>query len=365
VRFHLIERSQRHLELGRLERFQKAGRHCGIHPIPAHGLTAINAEMEMGDVTLIARGDPIGQVFYLHPPPTLATDDDPLQERGAFSHRAWLLVKVAGSVAVQARLVAEKLVPTDVARMGILEDNGPVSPFTLVHLHLHRRPICGLDPRLLAPPEDIRASVERIMEDGEHAPVLEWFPAQFALAPRLAAAARKAEPFAAEVAQHCHRRAMVLEQGKNEPYGVLDLLVRIQHDVPERIMDQANGQREAQLALLGFRHRAALHALPQPMEFGLRHRPLEAEQQAIIVVRGIIDAFLVNDQGVGQGADFQQPVPVTTGAGQAGGFETEHSAGVPQAHFGHEPLEAIAPDGGGARMGLVLVDHADLVACPA
>ena len=60
------------------------------------------------------------------------------------------------------------------------------------------------------------------------------------LPPRFPAAAWEAEPFGTEVAQHRHRGAMVLEQGKNEPHRLLHLLIRIQHDLATWVMHQPN-----------------------------------------------------------------------------------------------------------------------------
>ena len=48
----------------------------------------------------------------------------------------------------------------------------------------------------------------------------------------------------------------------------------------------------------------------QHMQLGLTHRALEPEQQAIVEIARIVDAVLVEDQSVGQGANLQQPVPV-------------------------------------------------------
>jgi hypothetical protein len=46
------------------------------------------------------------------------------------------------------------------------------------------------------------------------------------------------------------------------------------------------------------------------VELGFTHRAFEPEQQAVIKMAGIVHAVLVEDEGVRQCADFQQPMPI-------------------------------------------------------
>jgi len=78
------------------------------------------------------------------------------------------------------------------------------------------------------------------------------------------------------------------------------------------------------------------------MELGFRHRPLEAKKQPIIEVGGVVEAVLIQDKGIGEGADLKQPVPIRGAAGQAGDLEAEHYPHLAQADGGHELLEAFA-----------------------
>ncbi|HLE43380.1 MAG TPA: hypothetical protein VJB36_05145 [Methylomirabilota bacterium] len=43
---------------------------------------------------------------------------------------------------------------------------------------------------------------------------------------------------------------------------------------------------------------AAAQAGPQHVQFGLAHRPLEAEPQPVVEMRGVIDAILVENERV-------------------------------------------------------------------
>ena len=95
------------------------------------------------------------------------------------------------------------------------------------------------------------------------------------------------------------------------------------------------------------------------MQFGFAHGAQDSQEQAVVVLSGIIDAVLVDDQGVGQGTDLDESIPVAARTGQAGGFQAEDGAGAAEADLGHQVLEAIATEGGGPGVSLVLVDDLD------
>ena len=78
----------------------------------------------------------------------------------------------------------------------------------------------------------------------------------------------------------------------------------------------------------------------------------------------IIDAFLIDHQGLGQGTDLEETVPVTARPGEAGDFQTEHRAGLPEADISTEGLEADAPGRRGAGAALILVDDGALFWSP-
>jgi hypothetical protein len=73
----------------------------------------------------------------------------------------------------------------------------------------------------------------------------------------------------------------------------------------------------------------------------------------------VIHALFVNDQGVGERADFQQPVPVAARTSQTRHLQAEDGTNMPQPYFGHHPLEAISTDSRRARLSLILVHHLD------
>jgi hypothetical protein len=140
---------------------------------------------------------------------------------------------------------------------------------------------------------------------------------------------------------------------------MLDFLIGIENNLPRGIIDSSHRQPKTQCAVLRFFARAADQPAVHPVQFCFAHRAAEASEQPIIVLPRIIDAIFVDHQGVGQGADFNQAIPVAAGAGQARRFSTEDGSRPPQADCGDEMLKALATDAGGARPPLVLVndDH--------
>ena len=94
------------------------------------------------------------------------------------------------------------------------------------------------------------------------------------------------------------------------------------------------------------------------MELGFAHRALEPEQKAVVEVRRVVDAILIEDERVGERADLEQAVPVGGVARKARDLETHHDARPAHAHLRHESLEAFAI-GGRPRLPLVAVDDDD------
>ena len=139
-------------------------------------------------------------------------------------------------------------------------------------------------------------------------------------------------------------------------HRVLDFLIGIEHNLTRGIIDSSHRQPKTQRALLRFFELAADQPAVQPVQFRFAHRAAESSEQPIIVLPRIIDAIFVDHQSVGQGADFNQAIPVAAGAGQARRFSTEDGSRPPQADFGDERLKAIATGAGGPGAALILVD---------
>lgn len=95
------------------------------------------------------------------------------------------------------------------------------------------------------------------------------------------------------------------------------------------------------------------------MEFGLTPGALEAQEQAVIRLPWIRDACFIHNEGIGQGTDFEQAIPVAGGAGEARDFQAEAGPGVPSPDLGDAPLEAIAVSGRGPGVPLILINDRD------
>jgi hypothetical protein len=103
----------------------------------------------------------------------------------------------------------------------------------------------------------------------------------------------------------------------------------------------------------------------QEVQFGLAHRALEAQQQPVVEIARVIQSVFVADQGVVQGADLQQLVPVGVVSGQPRALQPEHDPGLAERNLGDQPLETLPAGGGGAGAALVDVDDDDVVVGPA
>lgn len=140
-------------------------------------------------------------------------------------------------------------------------------------------------------------------------------------------AARKLHAGPAELAYRRRRGAGSLKGVEQSLQGLLNLLIGIQYELLVRIVCKAHGRSHEQLSA-GLVQNAALQSGSQNVQFGFAHRAFQAEQQSVIEVRRIVNAILIEDQGIGECADFQQPVPVHRVARQTGHLKAENNAGA-------------------------------------
>jgi hypothetical protein len=129
---------------------------------------------------------------------------------------------------------------------------------------------------------------------------------------------------------------------EERPDGALHGQVGVEHDMSRGIVDQAHRQAHLQLAPARLGQLAPDKPGPQHVQFSLAHSPLKPEQEPVVELGGVVDAVLVQDQGVGEGADLEQAVPVRRTAGQARHLQAEHHPDLAQTDGGHQALEALA-----------------------
>src|SRR5207249_5608574 len=129
-------------------------------------------------------------------------------------------------------------------------------------------------------------------------------PEDLALGRSRPRAPRKGEPLRAEGLHRRGGRAGAPEGREEEADGLLDLLVGVEDHAVVRVVAEADGQRRLELAAARLVEDAAPQPRPEDMQLRLTHRALEAEQEPVVEVRRIVDAILVEDEGVRERADL-------------------------------------------------------------
>ena len=293
-----------------------------------------------------------GAVADLHAAATQPADDAALQQGGPFAGRALPALPAQGLHAgVQLVLDALVLRPRDVPGVGVPEQHVPL----LARHAFPSRAAVGLLPPAVSAIR-VGAGVPGVMQEMDGPAQAERRPCQFALARPRRQADGEEQPLFTEVLDGGVRGARAEEGLEEQPHALLDLRVGVEGHAAVRGVDEADGQMAAQLAAARLIQDAAAQAGPQHVQLGFAHGPLETQQQAVVEVRGIVDAILVEDEGVSECADLQQPVPVGRVAGQARHLQPEDDARAAQPDIGDEVLEAGAIDGGSPRLAEVGVD---------
>ena len=103
-----------------------------------------------------------------------------------------------------------------------------------------------------------------------------------------------------QVAQHAVEGAQPGEGAEDQADDMLGLLVRIQDDLAGRAADIPDRQRDRQLAALGLGQLARQHPLPDQVQLVFAHRPLQPQQQPVVIDPRVINAVRVGEQHPGQ-----------------------------------------------------------------
>ena len=165
----------------------------------------------------------------------------------------------------------------------------------------------------------------------------------------------KAQAKILEAADHPVGAALLLEQLEDGAHRPLDFLVGVEHDLVI-LEHQADRQREMEFTL------AALLSLPpwrraDDVESGLGEGAFEAENEAVVEIRRIVRAILVDHDRSGDGTQLEQAVPLLAGACQARGLQGEHRPHLAHRHIVHQGLEVVP--GRRARLAQVAVEDPD------
>ena len=119
-----------------------------------------------------------------------------------------------------------------------------------------------------------------------------------------------------KVVQNGCRFPQARELLKDGVDGRLHLLIRIERHPAIGLADIADRQRTGQLALAGLVPAPALQASSNGPQFGFAEGALESQEQAIIMILGIVETVFVGNQGVENRGRLQNPVPVALGTGK-------------------------------------------------
>lgn len=146
--------------------------------------------------------------------------------------------------------------------------------------------------------------------------------------------------------------------------SLLNLPIRIELDVPLGIIDQAGRQHGPKLSSSGLVQLPPIQSRPQEVQLSLTHRATQSQQQTVIELVRIIQAVLVEDQGIRHRTQLQQPLPIRGIASQPRNLQTEHQTHLAQPHVGHQTLEIRTVCRLGARLAQVSIQSHDLVFVP-
>ena len=254
------------------------------------------------------------------------------------------------------------MLPCKIRGVLVVEDNGPVLPCHEAGPAFDPRGFAGEHGHLAG--TAATAGIGGIMQHLQHAGVGQEPPDKLVALALSPPAGGEPEVMGGELLHDGQGRPRLGKEGEEEAHRLLDFLVRIEDHLTGGVEHESCGRPKAQRAVLGLFQLAAQEPVAQPVQLGFAHGAFEAQQQAIIVLTGVIDPLFINDEGIGQGTDFKQPIPIARRAGQAGDLQAEDGASMPQADLGDEGLEAIPASGGGPGVPLILVDDDEVLPRP-
>ncbi len=202
-----------------------------------------------------------------------------------------------------------ELLPVDVRRHPIFEQADPLlgrdiatSRFRLVGdspRRIERTAAVGLRARMHRVPEPLVASA------ASRPP-----PGQSALARTLVDPLAKLDPVGHEVGMRLRQRSEFPEFGEHQRHDRADLFVRVQRDASSGRTEIANGYASEQFTATGFVLLPLMPPRPRDVPFRLAHRPLQAQEQAIVEIGRVVDPVGIGQQDLEDAAEFQELVPV-------------------------------------------------------
>ena len=177
--------------------------------------------------------------------------------------------------------------------------------------------------------------------------------------------ARQQQPVLAQRQQHLTGRAELAEAPADGGDRLGHRLVRRDDHPVVLVVVQADRQALLQLAAGGLVPQALGQPGPDQVQLTFGQGPLKAQDEAVVISGGVVDAIGVGDQRVGQRAQVQELVPVGVRPRQPGHLQRQDDPGLAEPDVGDQLREPRAARRRGAGPAQVLVDHHDLVRGPA
>lgn len=208
----------------------------------------------------------------------------------------------------------------------------------------------------------VRPGVDRVLQHARGPAVGQPAPAQ-ASVPHPGIAAREGP--LGERTHHRERGAVLVEDPVHVPDRGLHLLIRVQHDASVAVVDHADRQPDPQPALGRCGASGPVQAPGQQVQLRLAHGRFHAQDQPVVEVRQVVDAVGIDQEGVGQARELQQPCELGRRACQPAHLQGEDRSDLAEAHQGDQLREALAGAGEAARDAQIVIDHHDRLGWPA
>jgi len=177
---------------------------------------------------------------------------------------------------------------------------------------------------------------------------------------------RKEKALGAEAKPNLANRSQLLEFRKDRVDGADHSFIGRETNFAVAFSPhEAHGQATTQFAAGRFVANPSLQSRAQDMKFCLRHDALQAENQAIVEERRMIDAVAISHQSIGNAAQIEQAIPVGIVACQARDFQSEHDSRAAHSNFCSQVREAGALDPSRTRPAQIFIDDDHLFSGPA
>ena len=177
---------------------------------------------------------------------------------------------------------------------------------------------------------------------------------------------RKRQTLGAEPEPNAACRAEFGKTLEDRADGAGDRFIGMEQDFPILFSpNETDRQSPTQFPARSLVADASVQPRANDVQLRFAHRALQAEQQAIVEQRRMVDAVVVANESIGDAAQFQQAIPIRVVPRQARNFQPQHDAHVRQSHLAGQAGEAGALVGAGAGQPEIFVDDDHLLFGPA